>query len=62
MTIEIRQLVIRALADAQAPARAPAEPTPRHPPPAASTASERDALIAACVREVLRELRRASER
>lgn len=64
MTIEIRQLVIRAVADAsQDPGKGRggddeegstlAEPGPE---------LRGEALIAACVREVMRELRRSRER
>ena len=71
MTIEIRQLVIRAIVDANgasdavAPARSPAPVEARRRPSSSAAMSatvERDALIAACVREVLRELRRSTER
>jgi hypothetical protein len=71
MTIEIRQLVIRAIVDATGasdevgPAR-PAAPDEARPRPLGSTSTsapiDRDALVAACVREVLRELRRSTER
>ncbi|MBK8260446.1 MAG: hypothetical protein IPK80_03810 [Nannocystis sp.] len=68
MTIEIRQLLIRAVVEARPAAPAPltlpsGAPTPTAPPPAQpAPAPDHDALVAACVREVLRELRRASER
>lgn len=72
MTIEIRQLVIRAVAEP----RSAVAGSVRHPgekavtvkpvttggiaiPP---TSQERRALVAACVREVLRELRKTRER
>lgn len=66
MTIEIRQLIIRAVAEPrdaapEAPAPAPAESPPR-PHAATTSPHERRALIAACVREVLRELRRTQGR
>ncbi|MBK7826416.1 DUF5908 family protein [Nannocystis sp.] len=70
MTIEIRQLVIRAVAEAR-PAAAQARvslpasttgPEPAQPPAAATPAADHESLVAACVREVLRELRRSSER
>lgn len=70
MTIEIRQLVIRAIvdssaADEAAPAGPPASTEARVQPRASTSTPapmDRDGLIAACVREVLRELRRSSER
>jgi hypothetical protein len=70
MTIEIRQLVIRAVAEARpgpaqarstAPTSAPG-PAPAQPPAAAPLITDHEALVAACVREVLRELRRSTER
>lgn len=71
MTIEIRQLVIRAVVDARAPTDASevapvSAPLTTRPRSAESTpapaASDRDALVAACVRAVLRELQRSSQR
>jgi hypothetical protein len=70
MAIEIRQVVIRAVVT---PTSAP-EPRPAPPPgmvrpsPAARVADsparavDQDALVAACVREVLRKLDRSRER
>lgn len=69
MTIEIRELVIRAVAEARPgdPHAAPA--TPMNPPePAGALASaatdplDREALVARVVREVLRELKKSRER
>lgn len=75
MTIEIKQLIIRAVADGRrepaGPAVAPpAAVTPAAwPAPASASAmhgaapgEERDAIVAACVREVLRRLERKRER
>lgn len=63
MTIEIRQLVIRAVADARPDAAArPDAPPDAAPPPRPPDPHEREALIAACTREVLRALKRARER
>ncbi|HLT34886.1 MAG TPA: DUF5908 family protein [Enhygromyxa sp.] len=63
MTIEIRQLIIRASAEAR---REPASPSPASPSPvevrSAAAPDQREAIVAACVREVLRELKRARER
>ncbi|HWN70703.1 MAG TPA: DUF5908 family protein [Haliangium sp.] len=70
MTIEIKQLIIRAVADGRreqgqhpavplavvAPAPVRAEPHPTAP------GQDREAIIAACVREVLRKLERSRER
>jgi hypothetical protein len=56
MTIEIRQLVIRAVVQAPASQVRPA-PTRAAPP-----APSQDEIVAACVREVLRRLGRARER
>lgn len=67
MTIEIRELVIRAVTEAR-PAGAPrnAEPArpapPRAEPQPALSAEEREALVARCVREVLRELKKSRGR
>ncbi len=72
MTIEIRQLIIRAVvedrrerpAGTTAPrsqaSRAATEPAIRATPP--DPGIERDALIAECTRQVLRELRRGRGR
>lgn len=67
MTIEIRELVIRAVAEAR-----PGDPhavaaTPEgSPAPAAPLAAadplDRDALVARVVREVLRELKKSRDR
>lgn len=68
MTIEIRQLVIRAVADARAvdPPRRdhPLDPSPvaRRETSATPDPGERDELVAACTREVLWALKRARER
>ena len=68
MTIEIRQLVIRATAEARpaAPLPAPAsgERSAVHVGASASPAApiDHDALVDTCVRRVLRELRRSQER
>jgi hypothetical protein len=70
MTIEIKQLIIRAVADARTDsAQRPAEPSL---PPAAlnGTAArppvlsrdDRAGLVASCVREVLRQLERSRQR
>ena len=72
MTIEIKQLIIRAVADGrrehagQSPG-SPAAPAPGPAWPAAehyrtAPAEDRDAIVAACVREVLRKLERKRER
>lgn len=55
MPIEIKELVIRAVA-----VETPADDAPRSGPALAD--ADREALIAECVREVLRILRRAEER
>jgi hypothetical protein len=66
MTIEIKQLVIRAVVEerrapdpgAAAPPRPPAPaPAPRLAPPGVA-GPDREALIAECTRRVLRELQR----
>jgi hypothetical protein len=64
MTIEIRQLVIRAVVEPrEAPARRPDEGAPaRAPDPREQPQLDRDALVAACTREVLRALKKARER
>jgi hypothetical protein len=56
MPIEVRELVIRAVVEQTA--RAPSET----PQPAARDADEREALVQACVEQVLRILRREQER
>lgn len=62
MTIEIRQLVIRAVVDPrEAPARRADDAAPA-PDPRPQPELDRDALVAACTREVLRALKRARER
>lgn len=67
MTIEIRELVIRAVAEARPgePHAAAGSPTPS-PEPAAPHAPaatlDRDDLVARVVREVLRELKKSRER
>jgi hypothetical protein len=70
MTIEIKQLIIRAVADGrseQAPHSAGplaiASPAPARPEPYPSTpGQDREAIVAACVREVLRKLERSRDR
>jgi hypothetical protein len=74
MAIEIRQLVIRAVVDEGArsstsrsdagPPSPTARPATRERPETASelAADERQAIVNACVREVLRKLERARER
>lgn len=70
MTIEVRQLVIRAVVSpAPASSVVPLETSqPFSPPekraPSTHEASplQQDALVAACVREVLRKLQRAQQR
>lgn len=59
MPIEIRELVIRAVVDGRPAAPAPGLPAPAQP---ATPAPDLDALVARCVRDVLRELRRSRER
>jgi hypothetical protein len=69
MTIEIKQLIIRATVQARpegaqpaaAIAAASAEPRRREVGPLVP-ADQRAALVSACVREVMRELRKARER
>lgn len=70
MTIEIKQLVIRAVVQpgpgqargAQGPASGETLPGPvavrAAPPPPDAAALDADALVAACTRQVLRELRK----
>ena len=69
MTIEIKQLVIRATAtvsrEAASVDRSVAEAMPFRPaaPPSPQTSRSTDeTLVAECVRQVLRELRRTKER
>lgn len=70
MTIEIRQLIIRAAVERRSDdvcprAESHPPPLPRSAPsaPAPSPrAEDRDALVASVVREVLRELRKSRER
>lgn len=64
MTIEIRQLVIRAVVDPRSEvARRPDDDAPaRSPDPREHSPEARDALVAACTREVLRALKKARER
>jgi hypothetical protein len=71
VTIEIKQLVIRAVVDprserasaAAADVREGARGETRFAPPAAEPQpGAREALVADCVREVLRELRKVRER
>lgn len=71
MTIEIKQLIIRAVADGRRDAAlaegrvgAVTSPTPRfaHEAERAAPARDHEAIVAACVREVLRRLERARER
>jgi hypothetical protein len=57
MTVEIKQLIVRAVVETRPNAAiAPPEPAPRVEP------ANHEAFVAACVREVLRELNRAKER
>jgi Family of unknown function (DUF5908) len=69
MTIEIKQLIIRAVVEEKreqtlaAPPRSPAAPEPvRRSTAKAATGVDREALIAACTRQVLRELRKGRGR
>jgi hypothetical protein len=70
MTIEIRQLVIRAVVDAGAadapdalPGMRPRERAAAAPPAAPGTLpADSAALVSACVREVLRQLERSRDR
>jgi hypothetical protein len=72
MTIEIKQLIIRAVADGRSehagrPSGSPAAPAPGPAWPApgphrTAPGEDRDAIVAACVREVLRKLERKRER
>ncbi len=71
MTIEIKQLIIRAVAEGPSQRASPAvghEPRPlqtgapaREPHPV-DLAEQREAIVAACVREVMRKLERSRER
>lgn len=71
MTIEIREFIIRAAAEARpagpqrhvdTTSRAHAPEPARAEPQAALGADDREALVARCVREVLRELKRSQGR
>jgi hypothetical protein len=72
MTIEIKQLVIRAVVEPRRPAARPGgasdTPAPRVAPPGrrdappAVIAEDRDALVARCVEQVLRVLSRSRQR
>jgi hypothetical protein len=70
MTIEIKQLIIRAIVDGRrehAPhpsgPLAVTAPGPARPQPHPATHGEnREAIVATCVREVLRRLERSHER
>lgn len=55
MTIEIKQLVIRAIVEDRRRAAPAALP---HEAPAVDAGTDREAVIAECTRRVLRELRR----
>jgi hypothetical protein len=61
MPIEIRELVIRAVAEVAPEARRAAAPATTRGEPSPSPAID-EALVARCVREVLRELRRSQVR
>lgn len=67
MTIEIRQLVVRAVVEGR-PAEPRARAADRRGRPGAAVASsalpceDRESLLGACVREVLRRLERTRER
>ena len=61
MTVEIKQLIVRAVVEATADTRAAAARPEPHVDPRLGPL-DRDALVAACVREVLREINRAKER
>lgn len=63
MTIEIRQLVIRAVVEAAPAPATPADWPADTPPPApVFDEAQRQALLADCVREVMRRLARERER
>lgn len=62
MPIEIRELVIRAVVDGRPAAPAPGLPAPAPAPPTSTQPPDLDGLVARCVRDVLRELRRSRER
>jgi len=69
MTIQIKQLVIRAVVEPRRePAPAATAPRVRAPesartaPSPTGAVADRDALVAECAREVLRELRRRRSR
>lgn len=58
MTVEIKQLIIRAVVESRHdPVGAAEASTPGRAPP-----EDRQALVAACVREVLRQLERSRDR
>jgi len=59
MTIEIKQLIIRAVVEEKRERTPAATPEPGQRPLAkAATGVDREALIAACTRQVLRALRK----
>ncbi|NVB43284.1 hypothetical protein G6O69_36000 [Pseudenhygromyxa sp. WMMC2535] len=60
MTVEIRQLIIRAVAEPASERREAQDTAP--PPPARVAAVDRDAIVTECVRKVLRTLARRRER
>lgn len=60
MTIEIRQMVIRAVVQPVAPIGEPPRAARLESPP--SSSPSQDQIVAACVREVLRKLDRSRER
>ena len=64
MTIEIKQLVVRAVVEPRPAAtpRPPPVPAEARTPPSPDLAVDRDALVAECARLVLRELRRGRDR
>jgi hypothetical protein len=70
MTIEIKQLIIRAVVEdrrertpgAVAPRNGAAPELTQRPLPAAAATVDREALIAECTRQVLRELRKGRGR
>jgi hypothetical protein len=68
MTIEIKQLVIRAIVEQRREQAQPAAPLIRKTPESARVVQppakviDRNALIAECTRQVLRELRKGRER
>ena len=62
MTVEIRQLVIRVVAEPQGSEPGGAVPLQAGSDGGSLSAAERQALVAECVREVLRTLARRRER